>query len=122
VNLQSNSDLNGLFYSANGAFWTSSDLTMYGAVFAGDYHSTSNTHIHYDGAATTLADECPKPPPPGSDGGSSGSSGGPPGGCGSCRDCNNQACIGGACGACTDSSQCCSPLRCVGGSCISPVF
>ena len=122
VNLQSNSDLNGLFYSANGVFWTSSDLEMYGAVFSGDYHSTSNTKIHYDGAATTLADECPKPVPSG-DGGT-GDGGGvvtPPGGCGSCRDCNNQACIGGKCGSCTDSSQCCSPLRCVGGSCISPV-
>lgn len=123
VNLQSNSDLNGLFYSANGVFWTSSDLEMYGAVFSGDYHSTSNTKIHYDSAATTLADECPKPAPS-ADGGTGGGDGGivtPPGGCNSCRDCGNQACIAGQCGSCTDSSQCCSPLRCVGGSCISPV-
>ncbi len=108
VNLTSNSALNGLFYSANASFRTSSDLEMFGAVFAGRYHSTSNTKIHYDGAATSLADECPP-------------SGGGGGGCGSCRDCNNQACIDGACGSCTDSSQCCSPLRCVAGSCVSPV-
>lgn len=139
VNLQSNSGLNGLFYSANGAFWTSSDLEMYGAVFAGDYHSTSNTKIHYDAAATSLADECPPPPPPGSGGGDGGTSdgsaggadaggtgadggpGGGAGGCSSCRDCNNQACIGGTCGSCTDSAQCCSPLRCVSGRCIPPI-
>jgi hypothetical protein len=117
VNLQSNSALNGLFYSAEGAFWTSSDLEMYGAVFAGDYHSTSNTKIHYDRAATKLGDECPVTPPSGSsDGGSTG-----PAGCGSCRDCGNQACVGGKCGSCTDSAQCCSPLRCVLGTCVSPV-
>lgn len=123
VNLQSNSALNGLFYSANGAFWTSSDLEMYGAVFAGDYHSTSNTKIHYDGAATKLAAECPVPSGGGgADGGSGGADGGGNGGgCGSCRDCNNQACIGGQCGSCTADSQCCSPLVCVSGTCIPPI-
>jgi hypothetical protein len=115
VDLTSNSALNGLFYSANGMFLTSSDLEMFGAVFAGDYHSTSNTRIHYDGAATSLADECP-PPAKGGDGGSGGGAG-----CSSCRDCNNQACTGGTCGSCTDSSQCCSPLRCVAGTCVSPL-
>jgi hypothetical protein len=115
VNLTSNSALNGLFYSAEAMFRTESDLEMFGAVFAGDYHSTSNTKIHYDGAATSLADECPAPAPPGGDGGAGGPS------CGSCRDCGNQACVGGKCGSCTDSAQCCSPLRCVAGSCVSPV-
>ena len=38
-------------------------------------------------------------------------------GCGDCRDCNNQACVGGTCGACTDSSQCCAPLLCLAGTC-----
>ena len=37
--------------------------------------------------------------------------------CTSCTDCNNQACIDGTCGACTDSSQCCAPLECINGSC-----
>jgi hypothetical protein len=113
VNLTSNSSLNGLFYSADGMFRTSSDLEMFGAVFAGRYHSTSNTRIHYDGAATSLADECPPAPSPGGDAGA--------GGCSSCRDCGNQACVNGACGSCTDSSQCCSPLQCVSGRCVSPV-
>lgn len=38
-------------------------------------------------------------------------------GCSDCRDCNNQACVGGTCGACTDSSECCAPLLCLGGTC-----
>ncbi|MEE8410182.1 MAG: hypothetical protein V3T05_11290 [Myxococcota bacterium] len=38
-------------------------------------------------------------------------------GCTDCRDCNNQACISGVCSACTDSSQCCAPLLCIGGTC-----
>ena len=123
VRLTSNSDLNGLFYSANAGFSTSSDLEMYGAVFAGYYHSSSNTKIHYDGAATTLADECPPGGGGGGGGGGDGGGGGGGGGsgCGSCRDCNNQACIGGKCGSCTDDSQCCSPLRCFGGVCLPPL-
>jgi hypothetical protein len=46
------------------------------------------------------------------------SDGGMSSGCNTCLDCNYQACINGACGACTDSSQCCAPLVCVMGNCI----
>ena len=53
-----------------------------------------------------------------SDGGSSGPAGG---GCSTCLDCNNQACVNGACGACTSSSQCCAPLVCQGGTCVNAV-
>jgi hypothetical protein len=38
-------------------------------------------------------------------------------GCGSCKDCDNQACINGTCGACTNDGQCCPPLQCVMGVC-----
>lgn len=37
--------------------------------------------------------------------------------CASCRDCNNQACIGGKCGSCTQNSDCCAPLVCFLGTC-----
>jgi hypothetical protein len=39
-------------------------------------------------------------------------------GCQTCLDCNGQACINGACGSCTNSSQCCAPLVCQGGTCV----
>ena len=37
--------------------------------------------------------------------------------CSSCRDCGNQACIQGMCGACTQNSDCCAPLQCMFGTC-----
>jgi hypothetical protein len=42
-------------------------------------------------------------------------------GCNTCLDCGGQACINGACGACTDSTQCCAPYICAEGQCIPPV-
>jgi hypothetical protein len=42
-------------------------------------------------------------------------------GCNTCIDCNGQACLNGACGACTDSTQCCAPLVCVEGQCVTVV-
>lgn len=63
VNLTSNTDLAGLFYSPNGLFVTSSDLEMYGAIFAGSYHSSSQSLIHFDRAAASTDEECPGPEP-----------------------------------------------------------
>ncbi len=63
---------------------------------------------------------CPAP-----DGGSSPDGGASPDGgthqqgCNTCLDCDNQACLSGACGACTNSSQCCAPLECVNGVCVT---
>ncbi len=38
--------------------------------------------------------------------------------CGGCQDCGNQACVNGACSACTSDDQCCAPLVCgLGGWC-----
>jgi hypothetical protein len=54
-------------------------------------------------------------------GADAGSTSGGSTGCSTCLDCNNQACVNGACGSCTNSSQCCAPLVCVGGSCVSQV-
>jgi hypothetical protein len=106
VNLTSNNQLAGLFYAPNGMVVTSSDLEMYGAIFAGDYHSSSSTLIHYDRAA--LKEECP---------------GTPPTTCASCADCGNQACVGGTCGACTTDADCCQPLYCLtDGTCGAVIF
>lgn len=107
VDLTSDVDLAGLFYAPYGVVSSTSSLEMYGALFAGDFHNTASTTIHYDAAAATLGGDCPDEPG---------------GGCTSCRDCGNQACIAGECTSCTDSSQCCAPLECVAGTCVPPLF
>ncbi|MCC6877501.1 MAG: hypothetical protein IT378_24555, partial [Sandaracinaceae bacterium] len=106
VYLESDVDLAGLFYAANGAVVSSSTLEMYGAVFAGSFHNSSATRIHYDAASASLGEDCPDVPT----------------GCTSCRDCGNQACIDGACGACRSNADCCSPLTCVDGTCTVVLF
>ncbi len=101
----------------------SANNEIYGSVFAGNFKSSQNTIIHYDRGVLDAGKTCPPPSSTGGgDGGasSSSSSGGSSGApaCTSCRDCGNQACIANMCGAdCTDSSQCCAPLVCVGGVC-----
>jgi len=108
VDLTSDVALAGLFYAPNGVVSSTASLEMYGAIFAGDFHNTASTEIHYDAASGSLGMDCPDVP----DGS----------GCTSCRDCGNQACVDGECGACRDSSDCCSPLRCVAGACVPPVL
>ncbi|MEQ8454328.1 MAG: hypothetical protein RLO52_04560 [Sandaracinaceae bacterium] len=117
VRLSVRADMNGLFYAPNGPVEVSAPLEMYGAIFAYSYDASSDTTIHYDLQATRLADDCPTTPGPSPDAGVP--DGGGPGGCGSCRDCDNQACIDGACGDCRNDADCCSPLYCVRGRCVS---
>jgi hypothetical protein len=82
------------------------DHVAYGAFFANSAGNNDGITVHYDNAVTTVGDTtCPPPP----------------GQCKTCKDCNNQACIGGTCGACTQSSDCCAPLQCNNGKCVSPI-
>ena len=92
--------LNGLFYAGLGEIRISNPLEMYGAMFANYYEASGPTVVHYDNGAITNGEECP-----------------PPTTCDGCNDCNNQACVGGVCGACTQDSDCCTPLRCDSGTC-----
>jgi hypothetical protein len=94
----------GNFYAAHG-FTASSPGTYYGAISAGTFTSSSSTVIHYDKAVLGQGAVCTVDAGPG------------PTGCTSCRDCNNQACISGMCGACTNNSDCCAPLICDQGKC-----
>jgi hypothetical protein len=89
-------------YAPNGEIYASASFNMYGAIFAGYYHGKASTTIHYDTASVKQGTGCPPPPP----------------GCSSCLDCGNQACVGGSCGACTSTAQCCPPLVCSNGKCI----
>jgi hypothetical protein len=110
--------LAGEFYAGSSALvdWTANN-EVYGAVFAGNFKASQVTNIHYDRAVLLAGQSCP--PPAGSGGTSSGGTGTT---CNSCTECSNQACVNGQCGgACTDSSQCCAPLVCSYGECISLV-
>jgi hypothetical protein len=96
------------FYAAYAYVQWSSPVEVFGSVYANFFDSSQVTKIHYDRATLGDGQECPTPPAP--------DAGVPQ--CGSCSDCGNQACINGACGECTDSSQCCAPLLCESGQCI----
>jgi len=106
-------------YAANAPVVWTSNTDAFGAVFAGDFKSTSDTAIHYDRQVVKMGERCPPPPPVTGDGGKS--DGGIPT-CGICKDCGNQACINGACGQCGSSADCCAPLVCKNGKCEQPII
>jgi hypothetical protein len=98
--VSSDAALGAFFYAPYGRVGSSAPLEVYGGIFAGDFHNSGTTAVHYDQAVLGAGDDC------GHDG------------CDSCQDCGNQACVNGACGACTSSSQCCAPLVCDMGACV----
>jgi hypothetical protein len=102
----SNEALIGAYiYSAEGPLRTSNQIEVFGGLFAKSLDASNKLTIHYDRAILGIGRDC-APPPPGET-------------CDSCVDCGNQACVDGACGACATSADCCSPLVCVEGQCLS---
>lgn len=63
VRLSSDTVMSGLLYGPYGPFITSDPLEMFGAIFAGDYHSSDTTRVHYDLRSLRLGDDCPDPDP-----------------------------------------------------------
>jgi hypothetical protein len=111
--------LGGFFYAAPGSVSASASLEAYGGIFAGSFSTSADVSIHYDRQILRAGEGCP------GSGGSAGAGGSGAGGasggggsCSTCVDCGNQACKGGACGACTSSADCCAPLVCSGGQCV----
>lgn len=96
--------LGGNLYAAYAQVDVTSHLILYGALYANGFTNSEAAEIHYDRAVLEVGKDCPPPV-------------GPPPGCTSCKDCDNQACIAGACGKCGSSSDCCPPLTCIGGAC-----
>jgi hypothetical protein len=92
-------------YDATAQVSWSAPVEVYGSIFAGDFKASQTVKIHYDGAVIGAGQSCPPPT----------------GGCNSCKDCGNQACVNGSCGACNDSSDCCAPLFCDHGVCKNPI-
>ena len=96
----------GNFYLPYASFSNGNPMDLYGSMFSGSYGGGPVT-IHYDTAVLSSGQEC-------------GADAGTP--CTSCRDCSNQACIAGSCGACQSNLDCCSPLICsrTVGRCVPP--
>jgi hypothetical protein len=108
VNLQGAAQLAGNLYSprAEVVLGGSAPTVLYGSIFAARLSASADLTIHFDEAILSQAQ---------------GSSCEPPTTCSSCRECGGQACDSGTCGGCTDSSQCCAPLVCRGGSCVGNI-
>src|SRR5262249_37757629 len=87
ITTSSGTTLDGLFYSPKGNFTATSELEMYGSIFALNYDGQSSTLIHYDQAAASAGEECPIPPHP------------------TCGSAAGQQC--------TMDSDCCQPLYCL---------
>jgi hypothetical protein len=109
VNLQSMTTLAGNLY-APGAMITlggTAPTTLYGSLFANALSAAAALTIHYDKAILTPSmSACAAPTS-----------------CRTCNDCNGQACNSGTCsGGCADSTQCCAPLVCRNGTCVSDVI
>ncbi len=92
-------------YAPHAAVQPTEEFEMYGGLVAGSFSGSDTTTIHYDRAVLSVGVDCTTPPPAE--------------GCSSCADCGNQACVDGACGACETSADCCSPLVCIGGQCLT---
>lgn len=133
LEVKSNLLVAGNLWAGNAKVIWNSETDFFGSIFAGNFESKSLLQIHYDRAVVKKGDDCPKlppPPPPPTDGGTSTDASIPPPGlcgqpktaCTSCRDCGNQACNGGSCGgSCASNSDCCAPLVCASGCCVSPI-
>jgi hypothetical protein len=103
ISLSQGGNFNGLLWAGYGTFSHSNPLEMYGSIFANSVQASGDTIVHYDNGIQHDGDDCPS---------TQGVS------CEGCGDCDNQACVGGKCGACTADTQCCPPLVCRGGACV----
>lgn len=84
----------------------SNKFEVFGGLFVSNLEASNEVTVHYDRAILSAGEECEEPPPEEAT-------------CETCVDCANQACVDGFCGACTTSADCCSPLVCVEGQCLS---
>lgn len=107
INLSAGSVIGGNIYAPESALVTSGSIEVFGAIFVNSFNPSASVTIHHDIAILKAGDDC------GGAGGTGGTNS-----CRSCTDCGSQACVGGKCGSCTTSSDCCSPLQCRGGKCI----
>lgn len=121
VSTSAASTVAGNFYLPNASYSPSASVDLYGSVFARSIQPSARFEVHYDQAILSAGSACQQP---GADAGTAVDAGSAPdagAGCTSCRDCGNQACNAGACGACATDSDCCAPLVCAQGMCIPQI-
>ncbi|MDQ3038060.1 MAG: hypothetical protein M3Y87_37050 [Myxococcota bacterium] len=107
IALSSDGVFGGNLYAPRAELVAAGEVNVYGSAFVRRMSASGPISLHYDTSVLRAGDPCPPRDPPS---------------CDSCLECRNQACVDGACGACTDSSQCCAPLLCVAGACVPEPF
>jgi hypothetical protein len=107
VNLQNAANVSGNLYApkAEVVLGSGAPVTVFGSIFAGGLNAGAPLTVHFDESVARDVAGCP-----------------PSGGaCSTCRECGNQACSAGVCGACLDSTQCCPPSVCRSSTCVLDV-
>jgi hypothetical protein len=103
VSIQTATSITGNLYAPSAQLVLSdAGTTIFGGAFVqGLATGIGSLSVHFDESVVRQASTCPAPAA-----------------CTTCRDCENQACRDGGCGACSDSSECCAPLVCRSGTCV----
>ncbi|TNF23718.1 MAG: hypothetical protein EP329_26805 [Deltaproteobacteria bacterium] len=104
ISVSNSVEIGGFLWAGYGSFRASNKIEIFGGIFTGAFDASNKIDIHYDRAILDVGVECE--PPEGT-------------GCDSCEDCGNQACVDGECGACVTTDDCCAPLLCIEGQCLS---
>lgn len=144
ISLSGGGIFTGNVYAPKAEIVLAANTEFFGSVFARRVSTSGDVTIHYDTAILKAGKDCP-PPGGGGAGGaagvggtssggaagttsgggggtSAGTGGSPPAeGCKTCRDCQNQACNAGVCGACQSDADCCAPLQCSNGVCLPQI-
>ena len=120
-------DFQGNLWAPNARLIAAGPLDVEGALLVREIVEAGVIHVGWDASVLDGAGSCDETgtpvdnPPPSDDpsGDPAGDDVAPPAAsCDACEDCGNQACVDGACGACTSSLDCCAPLVCASGTCV----
>ncbi|MBW2734606.1 MAG: hypothetical protein JRH20_19635 [Deltaproteobacteria bacterium] len=111
IQLIGGSALNGNLYAPRAELASTGELEVFGALFARRLSVVGDLSVHYDRAILDVGAKC-----------TTETAGSPPPECNDCRDCGNQACVDGHCGACSVDADCCAPLLCREGRCVAPIL
>jgi hypothetical protein len=119
INMSNNVTIGAYLYAMKAVVNFSHAVNIFGGLAVGALHASNTLNVHYDRAVLEASQDCAEPPVIGGTDGGTATDGTTPDECNDCRDCGNQACIDGYCGACEDNSDCCGPLHCYSGKCLS---
>lgn len=113
IDMVGGSVLSANLYAPRAALDATGQLEVFGSLFVRRLNLVGSVAVHYDRAILGVGAQCgadtrgPAPTAPQ---------------CDDCRDCGNQACVEGVCGACREDADCCAPLLCREGRCLAPIL